>query len=81
MYNCIICLIFFVISSIGKYLFNTYCHFLGGGNTLLVKSINAQIKESLKLKSFASLITLFILIKDELDGLSRSFLTVCEKSL
>lgn len=44
---------------------------------LLVKSINAQIKESLKLKSFASLITLFILIKDELDGLSRSFLTVC----
>lgn len=48
---------------------------------LLVKSINAQIKESLKLKSFASLITLFILIKDELDGLSRSFLTVCEKSL
>ena len=38
---------------------------------LLVKSINAHIKESLKLKSFASLLTLFILIKDELDGLSR----------
>lgn len=48
---------------------------------LLVKNINAQIKESLKLKSFASLITLFILIKDELDDLSDLFNSLCEKNI